>query len=71
LGQVVLLDTFVNEAATAVTVEFHCEFLLSPPCVLRVIDRFTINEAGQITEQENFYDPRDVSNPGWREIAPA
>jgi hypothetical protein len=29
------------------------------------MDRFKINDAGKITEQENFLDPRDVVMPGW------
>jgi len=45
-------------------VEFHCE-ILSPSCTLRVIDRFKIDQEGKIIEQENFFDPRDITNPGW------
>ncbi|CAN5886944.1 hypothetical protein BH24BAC1_BH24BAC1_13740 [soil metagenome] len=67
LGKVEVLDTFVNKSATATAVEFHLEVLTSPPLLLRVLDRFTIDEAGEITEQENFFDPRDLTNPGWRE----
>lgn len=67
VGRVKVLDTFVNKTATAATVEFHLEVLTSPPCELRILDRFTINEAGQITAQENFFDPRDLTNPSWRE----
>ena len=67
LGKVEVLDTFVNKSATAATVEFHLEVLTSPPLELRVMDRFTINEAGEITEQENFFDPRDLTHPGWQE----
>ncbi len=63
LGNVEFIDSFSNEDCTAVTAEFHCE-ILNPSCVLRVIDRFIINENGKITEQENFFDPRDVTNPG-------
>ncbi|CAN5733295.1 hypothetical protein BH24ACI4_BH24ACI4_29300 [soil metagenome] len=37
-----------------------------PPCTLRIIDRFTINAAGEIVEQENYFDPRDLTHPGWR-----
>jgi len=66
LGKVEFIDSFVNESNTAVTVEFHCE-VLNPSCTLRVIDRFKVNEEGKITEQENFFDPRDLTNPGWKE----
>jgi len=62
LGSVTLIDTYVNEAQTAVTVEFHCE-IIQPACTLRTIDRFKINDDGRITEQENFLDPRAVTNP--------
>jgi hypothetical protein len=62
LGKVTFIDSFVNENETAVTVQFHCE-IINPSCVLRVIDRFTVNEDGLITEQENFLDPRAVTNP--------
>jgi hypothetical protein len=34
--------------------------------MLRVADRFTVNCAGKIIEQENHFDPRDVTNPGWQ-----
>jgi hypothetical protein len=65
LGAVRVLDSYVNRDLTAVTVEFHCEVTLDPPVTLRIIDRFTINADGNITDQENFFDPRDVTNPGW------
>jgi hypothetical protein len=58
-------DTFVNENLTGVTVEFHCS-ILEPACTLRIFDRFKVNAEGKITEQENFFDPRDVTNPGWQ-----
>lgn len=41
-------------------------FITSPPCTLRIIDRFKVNAEGEIVEQENFFDPRDMTNPGWR-----
>jgi hypothetical protein len=65
IGDVQFLDSFANEDGTAVTAEFHCE-ILNPSCTLRVIDRFIVNEEGKIIEQENFFDPRDVTQPGWR-----
>jgi hypothetical protein len=34
-----------------------------PPCVLRVVDRFTVDAAGRITQQENHYDPRPALAP--------
>ena len=65
LGKVHLIDTFVNEDNTAVTAELHCE-IINPACTLRIVDRFTVNDEGEITSQENFFDPRDITNPGWR-----
>ncbi|QMU27753.1 nuclear transport factor 2 family protein [Adhaeribacter radiodurans] len=66
LGEVKMLDSFVNQDLSAVCVEFHCQILLNPPVELRVMDRFQVNAEGKITDQENFFDPRDVTNPGWR-----
>lgn len=65
VGEVQVLDTYANQNLTAVTVEFHCG-IISPVCSLRVIDRFTVDSEGRIIEQENFFDPRDVTNPGWQ-----
>jgi len=65
LAGVEIIDTYVNKKETAVTVEFWCR-ILEPSCTLRVIDRFIIDDDGLIIEQENFFDPRDVTNPGWR-----
>ena len=65
LGGVELIDTYVNKDETGVTAEFHCH-IIQPVCTLRIVDRFTINEEGEITQQENFFDPRDIINPGWR-----
>ena len=61
LGDVEFINSFVNDENTAVTAEFHCN-ILNPSCTLRIIDRFIINEEGKITEQENFFDPRSVTN---------
>jgi hypothetical protein len=39
---------------------------VEPPATLRVADRFTVSAEGKIIEQENHFDPRDVTNPGWQ-----
>jgi hypothetical protein len=65
IGGVKLIDSYVNNEETAVTVEFHCH-IIQPACTLRIVDRFSINEEGEITQQENFFDPRDITSPGWR-----
>lgn len=62
---VAVLDTFVNRAETAVAVEFLCH-IREPACTLRIMDRFKVDAAGLIAEQENFFDPRDVTHPGWQ-----
>ena len=66
VDKVEVVDSYVNEALSAVTVEFYCT-LSNPACTLRIIDRFIINEDGEITSQENFFDPRDATHPGWQE----
>lgn len=58
-----VLDTYVNCELTAVTVEFLCH-IRQPACTLRVVDRFKVNADGRITDQENFFDPREVTDPG-------
>lgn len=56
------IDAFVNEEESAVAVEFYCD-IINPACRLRIIDRFKVNSDGMITDQENFFDPRAVTNP--------
>lgn len=60
-----LLDIFMNDDLTTVTVEFHCH-IANPKCTLRIVDRFVVNDFGKIIKQENFFDPRDITNAGWR-----
>ena len=66
LSGVELLDSYVNESLTGVTVVFLCH-IAAPRCTLRVCDRFTVDDDGRITEQENYFDPRDITNPGWQD----
>ncbi len=67
--EIVLLDTYLNESMTAIFAEALITInVLTPPVTLRVADRFTVNVAGEITEQENHFDPRDVTNPGWQNV---
>lgn len=60
-----LLETYINKDLSAVTVEFYCH-IAEPKCTLRIVDRFEIDDNGKILRQENFFDPRDITNPGWR-----
>ena len=59
-----LIDTYTNKDLSKVTAEFFCH-IKNPSCTLRIVDRFSVNEVGQITNQENFFDPRDITSPGW------
>ena len=68
LGRVDVGEMYINDAQDAVVVEAQVEVLLDPPTRLRVADRFRVNDRGLITEQTNYFDPRDVTNPGWRSI---
>src|SRR4051794_11940699 len=71
LGDVTRLGIYFDENSTGAIAEGIVEILLEPPVNLRVADRFTIDEDGRITEQENHFDPRDVTNPGWSGAQPA
>lgn len=66
LGEVELFEVYFNEDLTAVIGEADIEVLVDPPVHLRVADRFTVDAAGHIIEQENHFDPRDFTNPGWQ-----
>ena len=66
--QVRILDHYINDAATAIVTEAEITITaLDPPVTLRVADRFTVGDDGKIVEQENHFDPRDVTNPGWQD----
>jgi hypothetical protein len=65
--QIQVLDHYVNESLTSIVVEAEITIMrANPPATLRVADRFTVNTAGRIVEQENHFDPRDVTHPGWQ-----
>ena len=65
LGAVRVVDRYYNDDLTAICVEAEVDLVgLAQP--LRVADRFTVDGEGQIVEQENHFDPRDVTNPGWQ-----
>jgi hypothetical protein len=60
-----IVDTFITKDLSGVAVEFRCR-IAAMSCTLRIMDRFTVDQEGRITSQENFFDPRDVTNPDWR-----
>ena len=65
--EVKVLDYYFNESLTGVITEAEVTIrVMNPPVTLRVADRFNVNDQGKITEQENHFDPRDVTNPGWQ-----
>ena len=57
LGKVEVIDHYWNESLTSLVTRADVH-ITKPACVLRVVDRFTVDREGQITEQENHYDPR-------------
>jgi hypothetical protein len=66
IGNVAVVDSYVNDALTAVTCEFTLE-VTNPSTTLRIIDRFIVSADGKILEQSNYFDPRNVTDPGWQE----
>ena len=66
IGNVTVLDTYVNDDLTAVTCEFTLE-IVPLATTLRILDRFRVNADGNILEQSNYFDPRNVTNPGWQQ----
>lgn len=65
--EIKVLDHYFNGSLTSVITEAEVTIkVMDPPVTLRVADRFNVNEHGKITEQENHFDPRDVTNPGWQ-----
>ena len=55
-----ILGYYIHEDLSGIICE--AEITLKEPAVtLRVADRFSVNEAGKITEQENHFDPRAVT----------
>ena len=56
LGEVRLMDWYVNASLTAVVGK--AEITIANGRKLRVADLFEVDESGQITAQENHFDPR-------------
>lgn len=65
--EVKVIDHYFNESLTGIITEAEVTIkVVKRPVTLRVADRFNVNEQGKIIEQENHFDPRDVTNPGWQ-----
>lgn len=62
LGPVEVIEHYVDERQRSIATRADVH-ITQPPSVLRVIDRFVIDEAGLIVEQENHYDPRPALQP--------
>jgi len=65
LWTVKVLEHYYNDELTAIVTEADIH-TVNPRATLRVADRFTVSRSGKIVEQENHFDPRDVTDPGWR-----
>ncbi len=65
LWEATIVAHYYNDDCTAIVTEADIH-TRNPRASLRVADRFVVNAAGRITEQENHFDPRDVTTPGWR-----
>jgi hypothetical protein len=62
LGETRVIEHYFNGSLTVIATRADVG-ITEPPCFLRVVDRFTVNASGQITEQENHYDPRPAIRP--------
>ena len=62
LGDMHILEHYFNEDLTVIASRSDVG-ITNPPCTLRVVDRFTVNAEGKITQQENHYDPRPALPP--------
>lgn len=69
LGEVTEPKVYVDGDLTAAVGEAQVEVRTAPPVRLRVADRFTVDQDGRITEQVNYFDPRDLTSPGWQDAA--
>jgi SnoaL-like protein len=62
LGAMHVIEHYFNEDLTVIASRSDVG-ITNPPCTLRVVDRFTVNADGKITQQENHYDPRPAIPP--------
>jgi hypothetical protein len=65
LWEVTVIEHYFNEELTAIVTEADIH-TRNPRAALRVADRFVVDREGMIVAQENHFDPRDVTDPGWR-----
>ena len=62
LGPVEVVEHHVGEGRRSIATRADVH-IVNPPSVLRVIDRFLVDDSGLIVEQENHYDPRPALQP--------
>lgn len=62
LGEVDVIEHHVGESERSIATRADVH-LTRPAAVLRVLDRFVVDEAGLIVEQENHFDPRPALAP--------
>ena len=62
LGPVEILEHYIGEGHRSIATRADVH-ITEPPSVLRVIDRFVVDDAGLVVEQENHYDPRPALRP--------
>lgn len=61
-------DYYFNESLTSIVAEsVVTDYNAEPPATVYVAERFTLNDAGEIIDQINHIDVRDVLTPGWQE----
>jgi hypothetical protein len=62
LGTMKIIEHYFNEDLTVIASRSDVG-ITDPACTLRVVDRFTVDADGKITQQENHYDPRAAIPP--------
>jgi hypothetical protein len=65
LGRVEVIEHHIGDGRRSIATRADVH-LTRPPSVLRVLDRFVVDDAGLIVEQENHFDPRPAmaADPG-------
>lgn len=64
-----IVEHYINERMDGIVTEAEITITAVKPSVtLRVADRFSVNATGKIVEQENHFDPRDITDPGWQTL---
>jgi len=69
-----VIEHYFNEDLTVIVSRADVGLTDPPPCILRGVDRFSVNTEGRIVDQENYDDPRPALPPyppsaynlGWR-----